>query len=233
MEKNEIKKWKIEVNNYLDFVNENLLKSNESKSLYYGFEVIDGKIIENPEFLFIGINPGAGNGEKHYKIKLETERISYLDYFDNYYKYTLAKETVELLKLTGLSEEEVIFKLENNSVKTNLYHIITRQASEIKKCINQSEISDDDYYNQSCKFCISLIKIIKPKIIILEGKDVFNQIIVNCYKKYNQWDKELNIGYYYSEFEDIHILSYKRSRFSDILNKENLAVKLKQIIKNK
>ncbi|WP_343329320.1 hypothetical protein [Polaribacter staleyi] len=232
MEKENIEKWKNEVYKYLNSINQKLLKSEKSKELYYGFEVIDGKIIEKPEFLFIGINPGAGNGEKNYKIKLETERISYLDHFDYYYKYALAKQTVELLKLSGFSESEVISKLENNCVKTNLYHIITRQASEIKKCINQSEVSFKDYFNESCKFCISLIKITKPKIVILEGKDVFNQIIENCYEKYNQWNNELNIGYYFSESENIHFLSYKRI-FSNILEKENLAVKLKQIIKNK
>lgn len=230
MEKNEIKEWEIEVNNYLKSVNEKLLENNLSKELYYGFEVIDGKIIENPEILFIGINPGFGNEERHYEVKFDSERISYLDYYDNYYNYALARETIKLLKSVGFTNEEVIYKFENKCVKTNLYHIITRQSKDIKKCINHSTIPFDEYYIKSIEFCISLIKIIKPKIVIFEGKEVFNEIIIGCYEKNNSWNKELDFGYYYSESENIHFLGYKRL-FSNILNKENLSKKIKQIIK--
>jgi hypothetical protein len=225
-----MKKWEDEVSIYLETINKKLQENNNSKELYYGFEVIDGKLIENPEILFIGINPGFGNEERHYQVKLNSERISYLDYFDDYYNYALARETVKLFELAGFNEEEIIYKLENKCVKTNLYHIITRQSNEIKKCINNSELSYDDYYRESTKFCISLIKTLKPKIVILEGKEVFDTIIVDCYEKNDNWDKELNFGYYFSETENIHFIGYKR-KFSNILHKKNVSQKLKQIIK--
>lgn len=58
---NTIKDWEYQVQNYLELANQQLLSNEDCKKLYYGFEVIDGEIIMNPDFLFIGINPGFGN----------------------------------------------------------------------------------------------------------------------------------------------------------------------------
>jgi hypothetical protein len=77
--------WKKEVKNYNSNFNQLLESNSNFKDLYYGFEVIDGKIIDNPSILFIGINPGKGNG-KYGKDILETNQVSYLDIFDENYK---------------------------------------------------------------------------------------------------------------------------------------------------
>ena len=57
-----INQWKEQVLNYNNALNKELKQHKIAQTLYYGFEVIDGKIINNPEILFVGINPGKGNG---------------------------------------------------------------------------------------------------------------------------------------------------------------------------
>ncbi len=227
---NTIKDWEYQVQNYLELTNQQLLSNEDCKKLYYGFEVIDGEIIMNPDFLFIGINPGFGNQEKHFEIRLKSERISYLDYFDDYYRYDLARETISIFNKVGLKENEIINLLLNKCIKTNLFHIITRKDSDIKKCLNYSnETNYLEYWNKSIYYCMQLLKITKPKIVIFEGKQVYNAIIEECYEIKNSWNKELEYGYYFSETDNIHFIGYKRL-FSNIISKENIAEKIKEIV---
>jgi len=117
----------LEFKSYLEGLN-NQLKSNESaKELYYGFYVFDGKIIQNPDILFIGINPGKGAGLRDYNVVIEEgERISYLDVYDEGYPYyTLAENTIDFLKDVGKSEKEIIEILEKKSLKMNLKRLKT------------------------------------------------------------------------------------------------------------
>lgn len=58
--------------------------------------------------------------------------LSYLDYFDDYYRYDLARETISIFNKVGLKENEIINLLLNKCIKTNLFHIITRKDSDIK-----------------------------------------------------------------------------------------------------
>lgn len=230
--KNTITNWENQVRNYLELTNRQLQSNEECKKLYYGFEVIDGQIIMNPDFLFIGINPGFGNQEKHFEVKLKSERVSYLDYFDDYYRYDLARETITIFKNVGLNETEIINLLTNKCVKTNLFHIITHKDSDIKKCLNNCKQTNyGEFWSKSVYFCIELLKIIKPKIVIFEGKQAYNAIIEECYDIKNTWKKDLDYGYYYSESENIHFIGYKRL-FSNIINKENIAKKIKEIIES-
>ncbi|MBV7440422.1 hypothetical protein KRX57_03245 [Weeksellaceae bacterium TAE3-ERU29] len=231
MENKTIQKWKEEVETYLEDLNKKLLQSEKAKELYYGFEVIDGELKMNPEILFIGINPGAGSKERHYSIRFLSERISYLDYFDNEYNYPLAKETVDIFRSPVLQykDNEIIKILEKQSVKTNLYHIATDNISDIKKCINQSEYNFNDYYCKCIDFSVSLIKILKPKIVIFEGKSVYSEFDDIFYNVKDTWDNSKEFGYAFYEEENIHFLGYKRN-YSNICKKENIAEKLKEIL---
>lgn len=220
--------WEENVVTYLNDLNNELIQNDDAKNLYYGFEVIDGQLKKNPEILFIGINPGSGSGERNYQIKFSSERISYLDYFDNEYNYPLARETVNIFREIGLSDEEIISKFENHCVKTNLYNIITHSDKEIKQCTNFSNGKFGDYYHNSISSCISLLKAIKPKIVIFEGKSIYDEVIGGCYEINNSWAKNLKFGHYFSEEENIHFIGYSRV-LSTIVGKENIAAKLKSI----
>lgn len=225
-----IEEWKNQVFDYLNTLNQQLLNDEYAKKMYFGFDVIDGRLKSNPDILFIGINPGAGDQKRNIEVRLETERISYLDIFNEHkeYNYQLASNTVKLLKSAGLSEIEIVEALSNNFVKTNLYHISTIKESDIDMVFNSNlEISALDFRNKSSKFCVDLINIIKPKIVVFEGKGAYKQIIEQCYEHYNTWNDTLNYGYLLDNVTGIHYIGYSR-RFSNINNIENVGLKLNE-----
>lgn len=237
MENNKLEQWKKEVETYLDDLNKKLLKSEKAKELYYGFEVMDGGLKMNPEILFIGINPGEGNGEKHHKVKFYPEnykdRISYLDVFNDDYRddypngYHLAEKTINFFKLMGWDNDKIKSFFENKVCKSNFYYIATKSSKEISqasKCIGL----DGEYFNKSAYFTIQLIKTLKPKIVILEGKQVFDNIVEECYEK-SAWSEPDQFGYFYDEQEKIHLIGYTRRGFTNE-NRSKFINKLKEIL---
>jgi len=109
---NTINEWENTVKQY-NIELGNRLKTNPLKrDLHYGFEVFDGKIIDNPQIMFIGINPGRGNGE-YGRDTFETEQISYLDIFDENYRqdypktYHLAEKTINFFRLVGWDNDKI------------------------------------------------------------------------------------------------------------------------------
>lgn len=235
MENTEILKWKKDVLEYNNCLKSELLKSVEDKNIFYGFEAIDGKIVENPTILFMGINPGRGgnkNEDNIHEIKIESDEFSYLDVFwedEDKYKYDLAEETIKVLNLVGFNNDKIKSFLKNECMKTNFFNIVTTNQNDIKKTFTNSNYSYKDYYNKSAEFSIKLIKITKPKIVILEGLSVYNDIIEQCYGLKNTWQKDKFIGYYFSENENIHFVGYSRI-WSRIKNKNELAIKLKKLL---
>ncbi len=226
-----LEKWKSEVCEYINSLNSQLKNNEEAKKLYYGFELIDGELKPSPEILFIGINPGKGIGKRDYLVKPFSERISYLDYFDNEYRYHLAESVIEILKLTGMSLEEVKFKLEHNCVKTNLYHIVTDSEKEIKQCLNHlGKDSFKQYYRECANFCSALIKLMSPKVVIFEGKSSYDVIVGDWLGQTKTWDKENEFGYFYAEKENIHYIGLKRNYSNIKSNKTEVAKLLKKII---
>ena len=130
-----------------------------------------------------------------------------------------------------MNEDEIISKLENNCVKTNFFHIVTQKDNHIEECLNKnSETNHIDYWHKSAYFNIQLIRIIKPKIVIFEGKKPYDYIIKGCYEIKNSWNSTLGFGYYYSESENIHFIGYKRIYSNIATNKEIIAEKLKSIL---
>ena len=229
-ELNKLENWKLEVSAYLSELNNKLKTNEKTKDLYYGFDVIDGKIIMNPDFLFIGINPGAGDKVRDHEITLETDAISYLDIYDDDYKYQLAKETIEVFRTMGMSDEKIYKLLQDSCVKTNQFYISTDSEADIKKCLNASnETNYGDYWKKSIEFTIALIKIIKPKIVVFEGKSAYDSVVEICYEIKDTWDAD-DLAHFYSKEDDAHFVGYKRL-FSNIkTNKEKLSNKFKEIL---
>lgn len=225
-----IKDWKTKVLAYNEQLNEQLKNNENAKDQYYGFEVIDGKIIENPEILFVGINPGKGNGEPHYEVKFESERCSYIDPFDEGYTYPLAEFSICILRKLGLEDDDKIIEyLETKCVKTNLYHIITKGTKDIKPVLDT--INSDRAYRDKCnEFCIDLIKAIKPKIIIFEGKGVYNSIVEGCCEAYSTWNNTGNLAYFKIEDLNTHCIGYKRNNIGGFeIKPELVAEKIKEL----
>lgn len=228
----DIIEWKKEVKNF----NLSLIKLLENKSnfkdLYYGFEVIDGKLIDKPKILFIGINPGRGNGN-YGKDIFETNQVSYLDVFDENYKddypnrYHLAERTIKFFKLLGWSDSKIKETFSKEVVKTNFYHLVTENITDLTKVINDINYKDD-YFKKSAEFSIKLINILQPSVIILEGKLVFQNIVKQCYEK-NAWNDK-GYGYHFDKKNNSHILGYSRDRKFSNENRSFFIEKLKEIL---
>ncbi len=222
-----IQDWKTKVIAYNEQLNQQLKNNEAVKNLYYGFEVIDGKIIENPEILFVGINPGKGGGNPHYEVIFESEQVSYLDVFDEGYLedyekgYALAEFSIGVLKKIGI--KDIISYFQNKCVKTNLKHIITGTEPDIKKTLQiLGSESYGDYYNMSNELCMDLIKTLKPKLVIFEGKSVYDCIITDCYEQIKTWNYNDDYGYYFDAELNCHYLGYKRNAFGGVDTKEDV-----------
>lgn len=223
--------WKKEVLEYIQVLNSQLQKNEIAKEWYYGFDVIDGKLIDSPEVLIVGINPGRGNGNRKYEVKFEHNRISYLDCFNDDYRddypntYHLAEKTLKLFSLAGWSQERIVDVLENKAVKTNFFHIATDDVNGINKTLNcLGKHKYRQYFEKSAYFSISLIKLLKPKLVILEGKQVFDNILGECYERYDLWNKYKFASHYDSEI-GTHYLAYDRTFSNE--NREVFIEKLK------
>ena len=80
---------------------------------------------------------------------------------------------------------------------------------------------------KSAYFSVQLINLLKPKVVILEGKTVFNNIVEQCYQK-KVWSVN-DFGYLYDDINNTHIIVYKRSGFSNE-NRVHFTNKLKEIL---
>ena len=142
--------------------------------------------------------------------------------------YRLAIETIKAFELAGYSISEIRELLNEKSIKTNFYYIITKNKNDISKCLNQLEnYSFNDFWQKSYDWTGQLIEITKPKVIICEGKSVFDTV-----KKYDEIiesDWKNDCGYVKRSDGQI-ILGYSRI-FSNIRNKEKLSQLIKRFIK--
>lgn len=209
-----LKDWKKNVIEYNESLNKQLQKNDAAKQLYYGFEIIDGKIIQKPDILFVGINPGKGDGETHYEIKFSTEKTSYVHPFDKEYVYPLAEFAIQIIRELGINDDKQIMDyLLTKCVKTNLFHIVTKGDKQIIPALETIK-SFKSYWKESVTFITQLIKIIEPKIIIFEGKGVFIDIVENTWGKNVSWDNNTNIAHSFIEDLNVHCIGYKRNNWS-------------------
>ncbi len=180
-------KWKKEVYEFNTQLVKLLNEKSNHKDLYFGFEIFDGKPITNPEILFIGINPGRGNEESD-KNLIETDQISYLDIYNDDYRddypntYHLAEKTIKFFRLINWGDEKIKSVFEKKVLKTNFFNLATENINDLKTVINDIEFWDE-YFKKSAYFSVQLINLLKPKVVILEGKTVFNNIVEQCYQK--------------------------------------------------
>ncbi|WP_282147875.1 hypothetical protein [Algibacter lectus] len=229
-----LNEWKNNVIDYNSGLNEKLQSSSTAKKLYYGFEVIDGKLKGKPNILFIGINPGRGDGDRHYTTKLQSKELSYLDVYDEGYKvdypnrYHLAEKMIRFFHLMEWSDEKIIELLTNKAVKTNFFHVATNNRNDINKALNTIEKGfHHSYFNKSAEFTMSLIEIIKPKLVILEGKAVFDAIVVGCCEQHKLWN-ENKFGCYFDKKLNTQFIGFDRT-FSNA-NRDVFVKELKELI---
>lgn len=102
-------KWEENVKKSTEELKIRLDENQKCKELYNGFYIWDSKFVENPEIMFIGINPGDGNPNNDKSITVEPAwQMSYLEYLDGENPtYTLARENVKIFELLGLKKDEI------------------------------------------------------------------------------------------------------------------------------
>ncbi len=186
------------------------------EELYKGTIILLSKLIYQPKFLFIGINPGAGffntTGIKYRDTELDpADGFEYILAERDGYDYTLAKQTRDIFLNTKYNKEFV------DSVKTNFYYTATSTADDLKKF---NQILVDKYHmfmwEKSMGWTKKLIDMIQPEIIICEGIEPLTQI-ARIYKA--SITREENIGSFY--IDKVPVVGYKRNH-SNILNKEKI-----------
>jgi len=222
MENTKFIEWEQNVLENLQHLKTKIDKNEQAKKLYGGFYIWDSKFIENPKIMFVGINPGNGNPNNNGSITIKPEeQMSYLEYLDGEnLSYTLARETVEAFELSGYSRTELRELFNDKSVKTNLYYLITSNENDIANCLNQVENNGyDNYKNQSKDWTNDLINILKPKVLICEGKSVFNHFKDNNSNTDFKWENDCGS---FKLNDDTIVIGYSR-RFSNIRNKNGLS----------
>jgi len=225
---------KDEMEKYIHSLFAKLESNPDAQILHNGFYLWCSREIFNPEILFIGINPG--NGDKNLKKKVDFEpgkSHDYGDYLQNDYRFDLAEETCAVFELAGMNRNKQIDFFNNNTVKINLYSIVTNNAKDIDRCLNIIG-SNKEFKTRSVDFMWSLIEALSPKIIVAEGTGVFYKILDAL--RWDEIDKteetvwQEGVGEFTILKSGIPVIGYQRL-FSRITNKEGLAKLLKPRIK--
>ena len=170
--------------------------------------------------------------EESDKNLIETDQISYLDIYNDDYRddypntYHLAEKTIKFFRLINWGDEKIKSVFEKKVLKTNFFNLATENINDLKTVINDIEFWDE-YFKKSAYFSVQLINLLKPKVVILEGKTVFNNIVEQCYQK-KVWSVN-DFGYLYDDINNTHIIGYKRSGFSNE-NRVHFTNKLKEIL---
>lgn len=178
------------------------------KPIYRGFQILYSPLQFKPDFMFVGINPGAGYFNSTGELANRLEPESTMEYvFEN---YALANETKKLFQLLGLSNTEL-----SKAVKSNFYFIATENEKGLNEIITLLDILD--FEKKSMDWNNRLIEMIQPKIIICEGKSAFTKVTQQKNLQ-SKWESDVA----YAKWRSTHIFGYKRL-FSQIKNKKKLS----------
>lgn len=214
---NEYEPIKIEIKQIRDNIMSLMKLGEKEEQLYKGTIVFFSNLNYQPDFLFIGINPGSGfyktTGIKYRETELDPDDdFEYLSGVENGYDYNLAKQTREVFSKTNHYQKLY------NSVKINHFYTCTdnfKELEEFNRIIGQKYSINLKQYSK--KWTLKLIEIIKPKVIICEGKISFN-LLMSYFEKNPSWVNDVSL----QEIDNRIIAIGYRRNYSNIPNKESL-----------
>jgi hypothetical protein len=177
------------------------------KDKFRGFQILMSPLQKQPDFMFIGINPGAGHYKSTGKTSHRLAPEKTMEYV--YENYALARETKALFGLLGLTDADL-----SKAVKTNFYFLATENERNLNEIITL--VNDLEFEKKSIDWNNRLIEMIQPKIIICEGKSAFTKVT-----QHKNLQAEWNADVAYTKWGNTHVIGYKRL-FSQIKNKEKL-----------
>ena len=140
----------------------------EIQALYRGTSLWYSPIVENPEIMFLGINPGAGfyNNNNHQLCHF-FEPLKIMEYTDPKQDYKLKWEWMYVFGEKGLNRMDVLAK----SVKTNFCYLSTNNERTLKKLFTQIRgklnIAPYEVFGNWTR---QVVQQIHPKLLICEGK---------------------------------------------------------------
>ena len=195
-------------------------RNSKIKELYKGCQILFSPLIEKPEFLFIGFNPGGGYYKWHGRIVEEFEPMKALEYYLN--KHSLGEQTKNLFSLAGKEKD-----LENSTVKINFYPWATNSIGDFNKLMRllPKELSTK-LFHLSRIWTKTFISNIQPKTIICEGFKALDEVQVLFPERSDNYKAE-NLRSFQT-LSGLKVLGYKRNQGS-ILDKQTIALSIKQI----
>ena len=150
-------------------LNELYKTDSEIQALYRGTSLWYSPIVENPEVMFLGINPGA----VFYKNNNQTpchffEPLKIMEYTDPKQDYQLKWEWMYVFGEKGLNRLDVLSK----SVKTNFCYLATEDEAALKKLFTQIRGKlNITPYEVFGNWTHQIVQQINPMLLICEGKD--------------------------------------------------------------
>jgi hypothetical protein len=196
-----------EVETFRNKVVNNLQNNESGNSLYKGCTIMYSSLLENPSFLFIGINPG-GVRNKETGLKIEEGELNIGDGFEYInsegtdWDYTLARQT------RNLFEQAELYDKLKDSVKTNVFYFMTSNEPELWQLFDSF---DEELNNQfkplAYKWTKQMIEMVNPKIIICEGISALNKVA-----EIYQITPKRKDSYGYFEVGNIFVFGYSRFR---------------------
>lgn len=210
-----------EVEKFRDEILEKIKSNNKAQELYKGCIMLYSSLIENPPFLFIGINPGDGAFKYRGILKADNDLepndgFEYINAIDDG-DFALARETRELFEKAGL------YSYLEQSVKTNFYYFASDNAKQLWELFSTfDDETCQQFHSLAFKWTKQFIELIKPKVIICEG--------MTALKKVSElFDVDIirdgSIGYF--ELEDKTLVFGYSRLYSNIKDKDHVSQMLK------
>ena len=144
-------------------------KDEEIRNLFRGTSLWYSPIVENPDVMFLGINPGAGfYNNNNNQLCHFFEPLKVMEYVDDSQSYQLKWEWNYVFGEKGLKRKNVL----ENSVKTNFCYLATVDEAALKKLFTQIRGKlDIAPYEVFGNWTRQVVQQINPKLLICEGKD--------------------------------------------------------------
>ena len=198
----------------------------EIQAIYRGTSLWYSPIVENPEVMFLGINPGAGfyNNNNHQLCHF-FEPLKIMEYTDPKQDYQLKWEWMYIFGEKGLNRLDVLAK----SVKTNFCYLATEDEAALKKLFTQIRgklnIAPYEVFGNWTR---QVVQQIHPKLLICEGKDALeflrNWSFKNEYKEIES-AADLRKG----QIGDIKVLQVSRT-YSTLKNADGIINEIAKIL---
>lgn len=191
------------------------------------YKVFFSKLSFDSDIMFLGINPGKGEQVKYY---LPLDKLEYVDSEIN--NYALASQTLKAFDLAGYDGLLEKLDQQNKVLKTNIFYYCDQDDKKIDFFRSQILSKEDEkiFWEKSINWTKEIIKNSNTKIIICEGKLVFD-ILLDIF---NNEESIINIENLRIQIpsQKLVILGYKR-RYSNILKiqdfSSNLRIELNKI----